>query len=550
MSAFLKQNPFTVPLLIRKMIRDHVRVKVDWQFTGKAFICALVNTKCPIGCTHCMFATIPDMEDDPWQRLDHRRVSKLLQFVEESNAGYFLVSSAGEAFLDLNEMYEIAKESRADFTWMATSGFWAQRKDNAVSILDNLYTAFCKRQKERSYRRLFLRISLDSFHVEKLARSDSERIEYLMNIVSLFDQHYSTAQGFYLMLHALEGEEWLVKELADVLGANLVSTQHAELMNASIHPVGFHKSVKVTESAIAMQLPSGYCIEITFAKRLLSDLSAPLHDLQFKRRLEIFDRDAFINEGGNPAIKYNNDGSFGPNILVSFNGNVSIWQSEMPDVDLNIDHYNFEEIMATMLSDPGVLATIENGLQYRFDVVGEVNPKAVLQSKAVNIRDYTSRVLLEEDRTKLYYTLRVLREYVERGRIDDEQRREWPSMLNSIVELEISDLQELYHTSGYDIIKQMIDKENGNFRVFINLLNMTSTQNIRITVNEALKQGLISNRGLLERCHTLFRRIARGWYDLDSISDTVREGADEIAAEFGDYVEKKWRGYNRVEAPK
>mgnify|MGYP000926086274 CR=1 FL=1 len=69
--------------------------------------------------------------------------------------------------------------------------------------------------------------------------------------------------------------------------------------------------------------------------------------------------DAYINEAGNPAVKRGEDGSIGPNILVSFDGSISMWQSEMPDVNLSLDTHDYSDFESNVFSDPGVLATIE-----------------------------------------------------------------------------------------------------------------------------------------------------------------------------------------------
>jgi hypothetical protein len=542
----LDHNPFMNPLVIRQMFLDHVIVKPIWQFNGKAFVCVLLNTDCPVGCKHCMFATIPDQEEDTLQHLNQSEISKLLKFVKDANTGYLLVSSAGEPFSDLEKIYEIARETSADITWLVTSGFWAQKKDQAAIVIDNLFQAFNSRQNEHMHRKLFLRISLDSYHVEKLSKSVDQPLRYLINIISLFDQHYSHSSSFLLMLHALDGDDHIVAELVDALGAKLLSYNEINRSEVYFHPAGFHENVKKTERAAAIQLPSGYCIELTYAKLLLSDLSASLNDELFEERIKIFDHAVFTNEKGNPGIKHNPDGSIGPNILINFDGTLSPWQSEIPNTGLNLYQDSYQDMISFIMSDPGVLATLEKGMNYRFDIINEVNPKAVLQSKVINLRDYTSRILFEEDRTKLYYTIRAIQDYIIDQRIGNEQIKNWPPTLRELVSLNNQDLQELYRSSGYDIVAQMMNEQGDGFKALVNLLNSTARDDMQETLKQALARHIIPNGFLLERCYTIFRRISKGWYEISSLSHVVIEESNEIASELGRYIKKTWRGYQRV----
>ena len=543
---------FHDPCVARNLILEHVKVEADWPFNGNGFICALMNTRCPLACTHCMFATIPDEEEDPWRRLDGPRVKKLLQFVTDANTGYLLVSSAGEGFLDTDLMYQIARDSTAGITWMVTSGFWGRRREHAIEVVDRLYEAFREGQARFPYRQLFVRLSVDHHHVEQISNPGDSPLAYLQNIVRVFEDRHFDAQGFHLMLHSLEGEERLVADLSNVLGAELMpydGSAATEDGNDGLHPAGFHQKVKVTEGAKVLRLPSGYLIDVTFAKLLLSDLSADLTDAEtLRQRLAVFDQDAFVNAKGNPALMFNPDGTVGPNILVSFDGSIAAgWQSEMPDVSLNLDVHSFHEVMQRSLADPGFLAIIENGFQYRFDIINEVDPNAVLRAKAVNLRDYTSRVLLEEDRTRLYYTVRAVRDFIASGRIGQKQIFRWPAMLQELVQVDEAHLRRMYFQSRCDIVRQVTGRKEGEkLRALVNLLNRSEEGEIGFVAEEFLRQHREIDPEVLERWYTLFRRIARGWYNIVTLRPVACERAACVAAALGPYVRQTWRGYVRV----
>ncbi|MEE9130367.1 MAG: hypothetical protein V3T84_10130 [Phycisphaerales bacterium] len=499
-----------------------------------------------------MFASIPDEEEDPWECLDGPRVDKLLRFITDANTGYLLVSSAGESFLDIDLLCRIARDSTADITWLVTGGFWGKRQEQAAGVVRRIHKAFAEGQARLPYRKLFVRLSVDQHHVKQISKGGEPPLAYLQNIVHAFEQHRRTTPGFHLMLHSIQGDEDLVTALAGVLDADLLTLQESEPMqdaDGALHPAGFHHQVKVTESAGVLRLPSGYLMEVTFAKLLLSDLSADLTDAEaLRKRIAVFDRDAFVNAKGNPALMFNPDGTVGPNILVSFDGSIAAgWQSEMPDASLNLDVHSFQDAMQASLADPGFLAVIENGFQYRFDIIKEVDPNAVLRAKAVNLRDYTSRVLLEEDRTRLYYTVRALRDFVTAGRIDRDQLQQWPMVLQKLVQVDETQLRALYVDSRHDIVQQHMQRPDGDkLRTLVELLNGSKGAEMEVVVERFVRQHGDVAPETLERWYTLFRRIARGWYRIQSLQPIICEEAASIAMAFSPHVRQKWRGFVRV----
>ena len=324
-----------------------------------------------------------------------KRIDKLMKLVKDSNAGYLLVSGGGEGFLEPSLMYQIIEKSSANLTWMVTSAFWGKDKIKAINILEYMYKAYLKGCSENNKRRICIRVSFDTYHMDKLSKHTQKPLDYIINIIKIFESTYAHQNNFFLQLHSIEGEDKLAGQLQEELSA-------IKMKNTS----SIHKNDKATEYAISLKLPSGYSFEITFAKLLLSDTIADLQNKKLlKKRIELWERDAFINEKNTPAYKINSNGLIGMNMLIIYNGRVAgSWQSEMPDVPINIDKDSYIDIMNKTFSDIGVLATIENGLKYRFNIIDEVCPKASLRAKAVNIRDYTSPILFEEDIIKAYYS--------------------------------------------------------------------------------------------------------------------------------------------------
>lgn len=498
-------NPFDHPGFFRQKIIANIKFTPRIHYNGRGFICALITSRCHVGCEDCMFFSNMSEGKNSYNTMSPQRISNLMKLVQDSNTGYLLVSGGGEGFLEPNLMYQIIKETKADVTWMVTSAFWARNRDTAEKVLKNMYDAFLRGNHKENKRKIVCRVSFDRFHMEALSIPGQNPLKYIINIIKLFEERYSHEEGFVLMLHSLQGEEGLITKLCDVVGGEKV-----------VRALPSDGNVKVTESAIAVRLKSGYTFEITYAKLLLSDLAPDLRDEgELKRKITVWEQDAFYNERGNPSVNYNMDGTIGTDMLVLYDGRVAGgWQAEMPDVLINIDTDNFTSIMKKTLSDPGVLGTIENGLVYRFNIIDEVCPKAVLRAKAVNVRDYTSPTLLEEDKVKLYYTIRVIQDFIARpGRVDIKDIAKWPAELRSLVSLNKEELQSLYRASEYDIVQQFVEQE-GHFGAFAKLVKHYALKSDPQIFQNFFKSHPDINNRTIDKWRLLLKRIINCWYDI------------------------------------
>lgn len=512
-------NPFEHPKVYRQKIIETIKLTPSIQFNGKGFICTLITSRCPVGCEHCMFSSSMLEAKNPVNTLTPENLSHLMKLIHDSNTGYFLVSGGGEGFLELDLMYRIAEETKADITWMVTCANWAIDENKAIEIIHHLHDAFIKGEQKKPGRKICLRVSIDSQHIEKIARKDMNPLQHIINVIKIFEREYPKEGNFCLMLHSLQGEEELIDELCHEIAGE----------GSSYHDL-LHDRIKVTECALTVKLESGYSFEVTYAKRLLSDLSADLRNEDLvKRRVSVFDKDAYQNERGIPAVKYNGiNGEIGPNMLVLYNGRVAGgWQSEMPDVSINLESDNFKDIMKKTLTDPGVLATIEKGLAYRFGVIQEVCPKAVLRAKAVNIRDYTSLVLLEEDKVKLYYSIRVIQDYISEKRIPQAEINSWPQEIRFLISIPKKELQVLYSESKYDIIQQFIEKEADFYRFIQRHKQYTKQKNLQLLL-DFFEENPQINKKIIDKWRLLFKRIANDWYEIYSFNTEEISAVEEV----------------------
>jgi hypothetical protein len=451
----------------------------------------------------------------PTNTMTPQRVQALLKLVEESNTGYFLVSGGGEGFLELPLMYQIIEGSTADVTWMVSSGFWALTKRNAHNIINNCYAAHMRGNSLNSNRETIIRISIDMHHLDRIG-SPKDPLGYVRNIVQVFERTYANSPRFSLLLHSLEGEEHIIRKLAKELGASIHTNIDVK-----------HSDVKITESAMLLYLKSGFELPVTFAKLLLSDMTVDLRDKELlARRLKIWETDAYVNEQNRTGIQVYDNG-FGNDMLIIYDGRVAGgWQCEMPDIPINIDDHDYTEIMRLTLSDPGVLATLEKGQRYRFSVLEEANPKACIRAKAVNIRDYTSPTILEEDRDKLYFTIRAIQDYREEGRMKNKEMTLTSDIID-IINTKPDQLLSWYHDSNYDIIAQFREF-NKDFHTFeLALQDFIKNGNEDFFINRILKAGNYDYRRI-DQWYNLLLRIHHEWYSIKSWENEILESLKQI----------------------
>jgi hypothetical protein len=175
------------------------------------------------------------------------------------------------------------------------------------------------------------------------------------------------------------------------------------------------------------------------------------------RNTEVYQKDLVESEDGNSSIVTNKIGQPGLDFWVNYNGNVTTWGNQYLDNLFNIYTDSTEYIIQNTLSDPAALSFIEKGAAYRDKIISEVNITAVIRSKSVNIRDYTGALMFDEARTRLYYTVRVLQDYIAEGRIN-LQGKQLSETLKFILSTDKEDLIKAYKNSEYTIVEQTIEK--------------------------------------------------------------------------------------------
>lgn len=78
---------------------------------------------------------------------------------------------------------------------------------------------------------------------------------------------------------------------------------------------------------------------------------------------------------------------------------------------------------------------MKKGYEYRNKIVSEVNPLVLLRAQAVNLRDYFATLLLEEDKTKLYYAVRSVQLFLGEFFINEENLKLYSEDLQYVIKL-------------------------------------------------------------------------------------------------------------------
>ncbi|MFA5100676.1 MAG: ARMT1-like domain-containing protein, partial [Candidatus Omnitrophota bacterium] len=440
-----RRNIFENPREYRELILDKVRLTPLHEYRGRHLIGVLLNYKCRAGCDHCCFKELRNRYSDEQEVLIKRdNLARLLQFINSVRPGHVLLSGMGEIFEHPEAVYTIAEHIHTAVLVAITNGAWAKDKAECDKIIRRLHDAA---SRNPHHPRLIVRVSLDAWHQEKLG------FELILNIIRTFEKNYGAMSGFELQFRSVIGDE----TLSDLYG-DLKITRTQNITRSLQELTGDYASsgmtVKPYFKETCLTLESGYSFTIDFLPLYDSDLKAPvLIPGTVTKNSEAYDREMETLYAGKPAVALNTNGAEGLDLTIAPDGTISLWQGECPDNKANILYDSLYLVQQKFFSDPITLAFIEKGSSYREAIINEVNPRAVLRAKAMGIREIVGSTMYEEDKTRLYLSLRILQDYIQEERIRLE---DLPEAIRGFAVLNRDTLIDLYHRSDYSIIDQYL----------------------------------------------------------------------------------------------
>lgn len=449
------------------------------KFNSKSMLCAWVTKLCPAHCESCFFKSnmYRDGVPDEKYQFSEYGLDRLIKFINDSNNSYLMLSGGGEPMVRKDAVNRIIRETKTDRIVIVTSAIWAKTYESAKKTIDELYQSYLARNDDAV---VIVRLSVDSFHYKPLG------FDVIDNVIRVFRESYSKCKNFQLRIHTMQRDETL-ETVAEMIG-----DCHVEY--SDIESVSDNKEIiKILPKQAVLKFDDGYEVKVGLSKLFFSNLKIDLRELtpDIQQSLDVFEEDMSISEYGNPSILTNCDGSLGLDFWIDYNGNVTTWGNQQWDSLYNVYTDSYADLVKGTFENIISYSFLDKGYYYRERIVRRVNPRAVLRSKAMNLRDYAGAFLMEEDKTKLYYAIRAIKDYLEDGILAEDALSFLPANLLATINSSVDEITALYNQSDYDILSQyMADKERydrDEWNIIFTLIRLGHYDVSKEHIEEALK---------------------------------------------------------------
>ena len=416
------------------------------EHSGKTMLCSWVTKLCPAKCSSCFFKSnmyIGDRVKEKYE-LSDVGVENLIRFVNESNNSYLMLSGGGEPMIRPKVINKIIRETKTDRIVIVTSGIWAGTKENAEKYIDELYESTMSRNDDAV---VVLRLSIDDFHYS----SPSININHYKNIIDTFREKYKDSTKFILRIHTMQNDPSF-ENIINEIGGNVIYEKVNGITDNN-------EIIKIVPKKATVKFDDGYSIFVGLSKLFLSNIKADLRtdDEGIRKALEVFEKDMKVSEYGNPSIVTNCNGLQGLDLWSDYNGNITAWGCQQPDDLHSLYTETYEDIVNNTYNNIGSYSFLDKGYYYRRNIIRDVNPRAVLRSEVINLRDYAGAFLIEEADTRLYYDIRVIQDYLKEKILSEKDIEFLPNELLKLIYSDKEKIDYEYKTSGYDILRQYME---------------------------------------------------------------------------------------------
>jgi len=306
-----------------------------------------------------------------------------------------LVSGGGDPFTELPSLYQIVEEVDSDTIVLITSVFWARAPTTLKRTMDGLLEAIKKRKKKS---KIVLRLSLDKGHFDKLT------FQPFINLIKDFQERRIDPSILELQIHTMFNDstvDKLLENFSVIKKETEVVDNVQQIIEAKASSEEKDQPIKVSSRKLKVTLENNFSFTIGYAKYFYADPKVDLNNKEaVERGVAVFDKDMRDNQKGNPSVVFSPGGKKGLDFVISYDGWAFIWAADSPDRKYSIYTEDYQDIVSKTFSDITSLAVIEKGLAYRENIINEVNPKAVIRTKAINIRDFIGSYINEEAKTR------------------------------------------------------------------------------------------------------------------------------------------------------
>lgn len=445
----MRNNVFDEPNFYLNELKNISFIKRDKQkrHTGKSVAVIFLTRYCNLGCDFCIYKSKPKNEIEVNEKNEFSNIGceRAISFINDSNVGYLLIAGGGEPFEKEQCIYDIMRQVNVERVIIATNGFWVLDSKKTKEIFEKLNEILSKQKYIKDF---IIRFSIDQWHQKKInLQSVAEMFKLYSNIVDDKDR-------FKLEIHTIIGDN-TISELVKEMGKEVYE-------NDSITYVSDNKKIyKKSKKRSYIEMRDNQRINVGYAKLFYPNLKINLNQPKEKTEkvLKPFYEDVINSQDGNFSTVQNNDGTFGLDYLINFNGNVSTWGNYQLKNIPNLYSNSNEEINNLLYNDLISYSYIDLDLADREKIVKKVNPLAVTRSAAINVRDYSGAYLLYENKTALYYLIMIIKKYIDEGLIDTETIEQLPEELYNLINTDESLIQQEYNKSNYSIINQYIENE-------------------------------------------------------------------------------------------
>ena len=443
-------NPQNYINFIKKVrIPKDIMEEKKQAFSGKTMLCSWITKLCPARCSACFFKSNMYKDDSIKEKyeLSDVGVDNLIKFINDSNNSYLMLSGGGEPMIRPDVINKIIRNVKTDRIVIVTSGIWANTMEKAEKYIDELYESTMLRNDDAV---VVLRLSIDEFHFT----SPSISINHYKNIINVFNNKYKDSKNFILRIHTMQEDDTLEK-VAEVVGAKIEYEKKDSITDNN-------DVIKIVPKRAKLKFEGGYDIFVGLSKLFLANIKADINEISpdVRKALEVFEKDMKVSEYGNPSIITNCNGLQGLDLWSDYNGNVTTWGCQQPDELHSLYTDTYSDVIEKTYNNIGTYSFLDKGYYYRRNIIRDVNPRAVLRSEVINLRDYAGAFLIEEADTRLYYDIRVIQDYLKEKVLSYDDIKFLPNELLDLIYSSQEKLDEHFKKSDYDILIQYyINKE-------------------------------------------------------------------------------------------
>jgi len=466
----IAQQCFDNPEKYREDILKKVSAERQEDFNGDSVYYIWLNKTCPVGCEFCFFRSPTKAEQRSETEITDEGIDNLVNITEDGKIDKFVISGGGEPMMSREKVYELSRRLKVKDVVVVTSAYWSKTPEKTDDILKNMKKATVDNAHGPT---MTVRLSLDKCHFERLCRAKD--FGYVKNLTDWFAANAKDDPKFKLLIHTMEGDDTVEKFLSTV-----------PIKSREEKGKPLNRKTQVT-------LENGLVFNIEYSQIFDSNPDVDLTDeSQQMNNAETFKDFLDKRRNGNMSVSFHGDAPKGAYFLTFYDGNTIIWGATSPDSETSIYKDNYKQIMEKNLNDVITLAALEKGPLHMQEIVKEVNPKAVTRAVGVGLRDFYPRLLLEEDTTRLYVSVRLMQEYIAEGKIDAEQIKSWPKELQTLVKIDADQLKKACLDSKFNIVTQYLQDTNVSAPILESLYNRVCLGHYSITPEQMFDQVMSS----------------------------------------------------------